>query len=141
MFWTTFQKIPRKVTHTQMNKIKGNDPMLYVPLLCLKHLCINKCPFLIWISIEKELHNVHHLTAVSTADLVTCSEHLAFWFYKYHQNYRSSVVSSITPTWVVSLLLCFWSKRQQKAPKNMIISRDMFTKQVSEKPIPLTMRS
>ena len=97
---------------------KGNDPMLYAPLLCFQHLCINKCPFLV-ISIEKQLHNMHHLTAVSTADLVTCIEHLAFWFYKYHQNSRSSVASSINPTWT-------WLSREICIQNN-----------VSEKPIPI----
>ena len=52
----------------------------------------------LWISIKTQLQNMHHdLTAVSTADIVTCIEYLAFWFYKYHQNSRSRVASSITP--------------------------------------------
>ena len=70
---------------------------------CCMSLCFdfNICASInvlsLWISIEKQLHNMHNLTAVSTADLVTCIKHLAFWFYKYRQNSRSSVVSSITP--------------------------------------------
>ena len=84
--------------------------MPYVPL----HYLMN-------ISIEKQLHNMHHLTAVSTDDLVNDIEHSTFCFYKYYQNARSSVASSITPTWIMSLLLCFRSKHQQNA-QNMIIS-------------------
>ena len=55
--------------------------------------------------LEKQLHNIHHLTVMSSADLVTCIENLAFGFYKYHQKSHYSMASSITPTWDVSLLL------------------------------------
>ena len=107
----------------------GNNPMLYVPLLCFQHLRINKYPFLNYEYLSKNnciwIINMHHLTAVSTADLVTGIEHLAFWIYKYHQNSRSSVVNSITPTWVVSLLLCFWPKPQQNAQKIMSLSHEI----------------
>ena len=117
--------------------LKANDPMLYVPLLCFQHLCPDKYPFLM---------NIYRKTIASSncrvhADLVTCIEHLAFWFYKYHQNSRSSVVSYITPTLVASLLLCSWSKRQQTAQKNMIITRDLFTKQNFRSQYRLTVRS
>ena len=72
--------------------------MLYVPLLCFQ-LCALTNIISLWISIDKQLQILHHLTTVSTADLVTSIEHLVFWFYNYHQNSRSSEVSSITPTW------------------------------------------
>ena len=69
-----------------------------MPLYFAFKMCASTNAISLWISIEKQLHNMHHLTAVFTADLVTCIEHLAFWFYKYHQDARSSVVSYITPT-------------------------------------------
>ena len=92
------------------------------------NICASTNILSLWISIKKQLHNMHHLTTMSTDDLMTCIEHLAFWFYTYHQNSHSSVVSYITPTWVVSLLLCFLLKARF-AQRNMIISRDLFTKQ------------
>ena len=116
-----------RISFWAMFFFKDNDPMVYVPLLSFQHLCINIImPFPYEYLSKKQLHIIHHLTAVSTADLVTCIEHLAFWFYKYHQNYRSSVVSYV------------FDKNDNKTHIRTWLSREIcLHNKISEKPIPV----
>ena len=111
--------------------------MLYVPLLCFQHLCIDNYPFLMNTCIYRKTiaYNMHHLTGVSTADLVTGIEHLVFRFYKYYQYSRSSVVSSIINPYLGCVPFVF-GQNPNKTHRRTQFSREIcLQNKISEKPI------